>query len=423
MIRLSMTLGVIAALAMGACGGGDDDDNGNGADAAVGDPSDAGTNTDANTEPEFDAAPTLTPLEAFCAPQGPFANLIDTIGDCNGQIRSIDLAGNGLLSGASIEQVCLEQYGPMVAGGTVSVDESVLGDCLAFITSTSCEELNLDSIFESSSFAGTACEGIFVGSVELGGDCDVSEQCSGDAVCSPAKASCNVCSPRLANGENCGDASQCSEGTCNSQNECAAAVARGGSCQGNADCVGILICDEVSDTCESPLPSLGDACVSPIDCELTEGGVPFSLGMYCNRPGKGPGTCDAVPALGETCLPEEVLDVPVELDQGICNFHEYEWCELGTCAAPEIAALGEPCTLFAITGSGARRCDEGLLCTNIFSIDGSPIGRCVEPGYEGDSCDEGVDGEPPTAPCSPLYSCENGTCTNNSRYSGMCPAP
>ncbi len=116
-------------------------------------------------------------------------------------------------------------------------------------------------------------------------------------------------------------------------------------------------------------------------------------------------------------MPQELFEIPFDLEQDLCDIRKFEWCDNGTCAAPEVSAVGEPCNLFAITGSGARRCEAGLACTNSIGGIQGPVGVCVEVGYEGDACDEKSE----DSGCSPFYQCVDSVCTGNG-YEPICEA-
>ncbi len=407
-----MTLGVVAALAFSACSGGDNDNDA--ADATVGDAIDAGAAFDA--EPSADAAPELTPLEAFCAPEGPYDSLLSRLSECGGFFATFEINGTDLVRGEALSQICNDQFGPMIASGTVEVSEAALASCLSYATTTSCEELSLGNLI------GTPCEAVFVGTVADGGDCETTEQCLGDAYCAPTAEECGSCTARLPVGNVCDSDQECSDGLCNSANQCAAPATTGESCVNDGDCVGLLVCDK--GTCASDLPVAGDPCNSQQDCSGPGGsGIPFDIGLYCAPSmDKGPGSCTAAPAVGEACIPQEIFAFGFDLQQDVCNVINYEWCDGGTCAQPATSALGEPCNIFAVTGSGARRCESGLICSNVLGGIEGPQGLCQTPGYEGDTCDLPGDG-PPTQPCSPAYECQDGTCSANGPYEGICPAP
>ncbi len=394
----------IAALVFGACSSGDDDNIVPGFDAGI--PADA--------EVQPDAAPQVPPLEAFCAPGGPFDEVFSGLRECGGFLRSLELNGTDLFTGEGVEAFCLHLYQPMVDDGTLTIDRDALAACSTYATTTSCDEIAGDSF----NFNGTPCEDVLVGTVAADGECELSEQCAGDSFCDQGKDECGTCSPRLADEVACAFNDQCINGLCNSQGVCGAPANVGGSCVDSDDCVGFLDCDNTS-TCVSLIPSAGDACVTAADCTGPVGFViPFDIGLFCGAQG----TCEPTPAVGDACLPEAVLELGFQIDQGACNILEYEWCDSGTCAAPETSGLGEPCNMFAISDSGARRCESGLICSNPEGGIEGPVGECQAPGYLGESCDEGAKGAPPLEPCSPFFPCVEGICAGSSEYAGICPA-
>ena len=408
MTRPTNCWGLVAAccLALGACGGGSGDRDPDGGDttdidAAIG-TSDAG--------PAADGAVMRTGLDAVCAPDGPFADLFGKAIECNPDAAFIKVFGTDLFAGAAIEQVCRDTLGPQVDSGTVTIDDSKIQGCIDFVAATDCLELSLGNA------AGTPCGDIFVGTVATDGDCDEDAQCLGDAFCEPAKG-CGSCQNRLPTGASCVSNSQCSDGTCNSINECAASVGLGGACAGSGDCSGLLRCAEATNTCEDPFPQVGGACVDDDDC----GGL--SLSLYCvpETSVTNPSTCQVLPQPGEDCVSTDAFD-----GQPTCDVVNYVWClpSSNECMAPSISGLGEPCNIFPIIGAGARKCDSGLMCSDPLAGFEGGAGTCLTPGFEGDSCTIDTGSNEITAICHPNYSCNGaGICEGDFGFSGECPAP
>lgn len=407
--------GLVAAscLVFGACGGGSSDDSpdaGGNPNFDAGDVADAGdTPTPDADVPEPDAAPMLTGIDAVCATDGPFAAIFEKSIECNPQIGFINVFGTDLFGGESIAQVCLDNLQPQIDSATVTIDDSNMQACLDYITETECLELDLDNL------DATPCGELFVGTIAVDGECDVDAQCIGDAFCQPDKG-CGSCQNRLPTGASCGANVQCSDGTCDASNECAAPLGVGDTCTGNRDCGGLLFCSQASDTCEDPFPQVGDTCVADGDC----GGLQFSLLCEAGATINDPSTCQTLPQPGEQCVPLE----PIGGQPG-CDLVNYVWCLPSTneCQAPTVSALGEPCHVVGIIGAGARQCAPGLACSDPFSgFEGAP-GTCLAPGFQGDTCTIDTGDVEITEVCHPSYECIDGICEGDSDFTGDCPAP
>jgi hypothetical protein len=395
-----LRIGQVAILAMMACG---DDGGGAGADVDAG----PGDTVDADLSMVADAAPILTGLDAFCTPGGAYELLIGTRSSCQlAAVRSL-LNRDSLAQGAALQQSCHELLGPLIADPTVSFDDTKITGCVAYLTATSCIELPAD-------LGSTPCADLFIGTVATDGECDDNNQCAGDAYCQRTQQGCNLCADRLALGAACLADRQCSDGTCNSLDQCAAPIALGGGCLGDADCAGSMVCS-VGGTCESPNPKQGDPCDGHLDC--TRNNASFAFGLYCDPSTDGgvtPGSCEPLPALGESCGPNGPGGQP------LCDFIDYLWCDTtnNTCAAPTTSAVGGACNAFAVVGFGARQCEANVACSNPTGQGAEP-GICVVPGYEGDACTM-ANGQ---NNCYPGYACANSLCEAPALLSGNCPAP
>ncbi len=275
------TCGAAMVLLLSACSGGDTDTDG--ADAGL-DATDAGAVADA--APELDAAPEVTPLEAFCAADGPYAALLESVAECGGFFMQLEISGTILFRGEALTRFCTEQFGSFLDSGTVDLDVDSFAACKNYAETVGCEAL------QEGGFGGTPCAALFLGTVALGGECDETFQCVGDAYCDAELSSCGVCTARLADGEACTFSDVCTGGLCNSSGVCASPGVIGDACTDPSDCAGILTCRD--DVCASTLPQVDTPCANQAECSGLGGdGIPFELGLYCAPgPNKGdPASC------------------------------------------------------------------------------------------------------------------------------------
>lgn len=391
-----MTRLIAAALAVTLCACGGDDGGADGGipdgatvDAATLDAAtlDATTPDAAGSDaamPDAGAMP-ATELDALCAPDGPVVTALHKIFQCGESGRLAPLIDEEALSGERLERVCRNDFDGYLADGTVTVDEEAIDGCLAWLETVPCEVLSLDGFRPV--FSVTPCDAVIVGTLASEGGCEIPEecgcerslQCAGDAYCKQmVPGACGECTARLADGESCTSDDECSSGTCNQAGVCAAPGQAGDACTGDDDCQGELNCSTITSECESPYPREGNPCTTQADCGADD--VPV-LGLYCDVDGTG--TCTALPEPGEPCLtgigPHETL----------CDPANYEWCSPvdGLCKEPLVSGEGEPCTIYPIDDSGARRCADGLACTSPFGRPGGPpIGVCYTPRTVGQSC-------------------------------------
>lgn len=390
-----------STLVLGACGDDDDNGNNNTPDATTTPTIDAGVTPDATP----DATP-LTGVDAICAENGALPLLFNKSATCNPGFGFLTVLGTDLLGYQYLEDICRGNINSELSTGDVTIDDSKIGACIDFVNAANCVELDIDNL------VNTPCEEIFVGTVATDGECEVASQCAGDAFCRQEEV-CGTCQPRIAAGELCDNNESCSDGKCNSAGVCAAPVGLGGACVGSLDCGGILGCNPVTNVCALPFPEQGDVCVSDEECG------DYETSMYCQRPqlSGGPpaqGTCQPLPSVGESCVPVDILGGTPG-----CDFLAYEWCNMGTCAAPLASVVGEDCHVFATETAGAKKCASGLLCANVFGPPGS-VGTCRTPGEEGDACES--ESMNPTQVCHPFYQCDGSTdlCTLDLDVTGMC---
>ena len=235
------------------------------------------------------------------------------------------------------------------ADGRVKYHADQTSECLAVIASAlRCDrfaEVDEDDIDE-------ACEGVFTGTVELGGECYDGEECIGGSSCD---LPC--------------DSDQCCAGTCVADEIEPEPVAIGEDCSAAA-CVKGAYCGEDPVICIA-VGNEGDLCPSH--------GLEYCAeGLYCGGPEFGTTTCYRPGAEGERCNPthnamacarsdlwcdaadntcKAALDVGEECDLQVPNCAGYAWCE-GRCLAQPGAGdscqVGLSCCLGDLVCSGGR---------------------------------------------------------------------
>jgi hypothetical protein len=193
---------------------------------------------------------------------------------------------------------------------------------------------------------------IFSGTVALGGDCLIDDQCAGDgSFCQPADPTCSV-------------ATSCCPGTCVAG---AAKSAYLGPCNTSSDCADNLYCSASSYRCARLATKEGatcgaiDGCAPPLFCNFD----PSARTGACYTPPPTNGTCD--PTLALPCADERdycdpttlqcTRDAPVNAacDQNVYCV-AYAECTNGSCVAHPSA--GEACVAMGLA------CLGNLPCTN-----------------------------------------------------------
>jgi hypothetical protein len=230
-----------------------------------------------------------------------------------------------------------------IAEGTVVYDASKAAACLTAISQLDCAALmNRDQ---------PECLAALDGTVPLGGDCDLNEECKGSALCQSSSGTCpGQCVSLLSAGQACTADANCSNGLlCSSETKlCVKPAATGEACEyGSPPCGTGLLCLGKDDTlhipgtCQSAItalkgaegdvcdPTAGNLCKTGVSCILDsvdiaglqlvwkcvatgtyeagedcKPGIPeaCSSGNYCNT-GLNPlsGTCTAIPDAKEAC--------------------------------------------------------------------------------------------------------------------------
>lgn len=212
-----------------------------------------------------------------------------------------------------------------------------------------------------------------------------------------------TCEPGASEGDPCGDAMPCVDGsTC--LGEVCTAIEPGDPCTWSEDCPAGSFCNDRSEQCE-PLREEGEECDEydapcaadlfcssesyPEVCAQPHGPgeecdryrEPCRPELYCDTD-EYPNTCVARPALGAAC----------DSDTGCAPGARCETSYGGTCVAR--VDEGEPCDTISWDPLGSS-CLQGLFCSY---LDGSYV--CSAPRELGESCDSGAE-------------CASGFCASN----------
>lgn len=222
----------------------------------------------------------------------------------------------------------------------------------------------------------TPCREVFEGHVATGGACDLSEECSGDAMCMTDNAAGNcfgTCAPRKARGAACtvdrecvatgADWPSCENGKCTALSGGTPAQL-GESCNKSSDfltCADDLWCPGAGFNCSQPI-AVGATCDpnDPLMKQCAEGSCPVD-------------TCVAFTVhenAGENCGPSDICDPQASLicasgqcakadsAASACKIASY-WFERAICPPPALAANGASCTTADECQSGVCRYPDG----------------------------------------------------------------
>jgi hypothetical protein len=234
-----------------------------------------------------------------------------------------------------------------VKGGTIKYDSSQAQDCVDSIRDGSCAFSGFHPI-------DSPCDGMLSGTVAVGGACQLSSECAGDAVCAQTDQNCNsdtmccagTCTapdPEVASGGVCGDATgPCADGTYCSYTSQTAGTCKpyittaGTACDSLDACAGTMLCDIFanSPTCFQPAPSGGtcdpdvllpcadfrehcDASMKCVAAVAAGGACEFSGDCRQDHSCVG-GTCQADVGVGGSCPDDGVgclgdLDCPASM--------------------------------------------------------------------------------------------------------------
>lgn len=284
-----------------------------------------------------------------------------------------------------------------VDAGRVRYDGAAARQCL----------LQLERTCAALDDGGPPCNAVFLGTVPIGGGCDDSDECAGDAYCNHDMASgdCGVCAARAAIGAPC-DLALCTR-----------SVASQCDYSGSTP-----TCVEVR---SAPPAGAGAVCG-----RATSGGVvtatACAAGLYCQEPPEGDaGTCAPLPAADGPCTQDGVLcegdqlcvdgrcrAITIQRTEGapcgeamlaLCDPLSRLSCESGTCARLGDGTAGSPCS-----GNGAFEglpCNAGLVCSSDLCVAPQPEGGPCETDRE---CASGRCGDPDgdgTESCQPAILC------------------
>jgi hypothetical protein len=189
----------------------------------------------------------------------------------------------------------------------VTFDPAAARTCVDATRAQGCE--GLASVSKA---VGTACAGVFKGSVAEGGACLVGAECAGEGRCDRMMCMDN--------------ADVCCMGTCAKPPD---PVAVGGDCSVNP-CVETAYCDAMTDamgtvtgTCKERVKN-GQPCTSKFACEE---------GLRCDEGGDG--NCYTLSKEGQPCNPN--------LQNGAC-LRVDNWCHTTDKMCSKLPLPGEPCT-------------------------------------------------------------------------------
>lgn len=238
-----------------------------------------------------------------------------------------------------------------VDAGIVNYDADAAERCLDLFSQVINCELTLGG--DLAKELNDACDAIFSGTVDEGGDCFEDEQCAGD------NATCD--------GSTCpGQTGTCSAGQ-------AVADAEIGQDCTNADCVAGAYCPNATHTCAARVEAGGDcadldACVEHTICDFD---LQAGMGTCVAQVGEGE-TCDPMVLFGiSNCLRTDNycdatdntckarLDVGETCDPQASECVTYAFCDNGTCAQRPIE--NEACDA---QNQGPRQCLGDLDCVN-----------------------------------------------------------
>ncbi len=265
--------------------------------------------------------------------------------------------------------------------GTLEYDPKAAADCLDRIRTAGCD----------ASFPRGVCDDVFRGTVAVGEDCTIHEECAGDAYCDLGTGCPGQCRQRGAAGAGCDTDDACRTGLACMDASCAAPLAAGSPCSDEDACGGLSTCLDgrcaplrdtfVAAVGESCDPEAGRGCVEGASCVLTGFDATTSTPEWtCESPSSSGGPCKV--GFPDPCPSNEYCDADP------ATTLEFE----GTCQ-PRRGA-GQPCEDGGDLGT--QQCSSGLECLD---------GVCGSRKRLGDSCSSG------------------GECLSGNCESGTCAAP
>jgi hypothetical protein len=268
-----------------------------------------------------------------------------------------------------------------VAAGLVQFRPAEAEDCLADLRALSCDV--------RSSRWPASCELMLLGTVALGGECTINQDCSGDAFCDLGELeSCpGTCAALQSEGMPCNqnDDDQCEDGLVCFRGECAALGAVADDC------------GETLPRCEPGLVCAGGECTNipvlyfrKLD-EVCERGVELcEPGLVCESTMGMMGVCKNTVAKDAACKRADPNQCPID-----------QYCDA---ASPGVAGT---CRSYPVDGAAClmrdQQCADGHVCV---------ANTCHELVQVGESCDQDAQ-------------CYTGACGDDGQCAGplMCDAP
>jgi hypothetical protein len=321
------------------------------------------------------------------------AALCDAYQDCAGPLLEVFQPGEDCtaLNTARID----DSFGPIqdaIDADRIVYDGTHLEACVNDIRGRSCAELMDRETPE--------CEAALRGTVALGGECTLNEECIGSAFCKFDTACPGVCSELLGAGEDCTESNQCASGLdCADDQTCTAPAGPGDVCKGGEpDCgIGYLCAgaddnantsgncrtyDEVFTVATGQPCSFfdGELCQTNLVCEIQSFDAMDGIVATC-APKKGSGQACRL-AIPDQCPTDEYCVIVPDTLEGTCT--------------PRPGA-GAPCGPSALDENAPIICVAGTAC------DG---GTCRARAHLGQSCT--------TDTVCLSEHCDNGTCVSES---------
>jgi hypothetical protein len=280
-----------------------------------------------------------------------------------------------------LEQASFDQIQTAVAAKTVKYDGNLARQCVTAVSTGSCSNLDNNS--------PDVCQQALVGTVAVGGDCNIDAECAGLSRCDISGGTCpGTCAGRASAGVACGKDSDCALGlVCSSATaHCVAPAAKGEACKGTTagECAAGLLCVGNDDSAkrEGKCMTEADTFVASEgqSCDLQKG--PWCMsGLACVVDSASlagvVATCHAIAKAGGDCG----LGIPSQCPTGQSCPLQLTDIATGTysakCAA--LPAEGEACA----PALGLARCATNLVCDDI-TAPLQPV--CVTAHDLGESC-------------------------------------
>ncbi len=346
----------------------DDEDASTEADAGTDATMTTDAGTDANMPPDVSEVPAAL-AEAFCGALEACEGAQLVADEENGEDCADNRAG---LAAAG----ALSRLADSVADGRVVFDMDRLDECVAAIEAQACNV--------RSSRRPAACEEAIEGQVPLGGDCVISEDCSGtNSYCEVTDTCPGECAPLLNNGDDCTASEQCANGfVCEAianRAQCVAPGDPGDDCTLAADATDTLPACKRGTRCT---PNVGDdpTCKSVSVVYVRQDGQSCdpSAGSYCdvglvcvNDSANGP-HCEPLAAADGACFQA----TPRQCPSG-------QYCDAASGAEGSCEDLPEEGAT-CLPSSRAQRCAPGFVCLLHGAGDGDD--ECTGKVANGDGC-------------------------------------